>query len=728
MAKVQEVAGVYVPFWTYDAHVESSWTAEAGYYYYETEEYTTQENGQEVTKSARVQHTRWERAWGHRADDFDDVLVCASVGLPRELADKLATFDTHAARPLLARLPRRLARRGVRRRPRRRLRLRARQDGDASSRSAAASDVPGDTQRNLRVDNTFSRDHLQARALARVDRGLSLQQPDLPLPRERTDRRGGGQGAVELGQDRAVHADAGGDGVHPLLLVREKAVSTRTDVVGKKVIRVVAAVVENDGLYLITQRRESAVLPLKWEFPGGKVERGEADEDALKRELRERLDADAQDRPQARREGARVRRLPRRARALRSDARRGQAAARQARQRFPLGRLGRLRQVSIPRRRPADDGSAARLFALSDKETTCRPRRRLEPSSLGEVTAGHFKSSIEGLTRLASPHPSVRYILDVLDAAARAAVRDQRDHPRRAGHGQRGPRAHAARARCIRTAAPLVSVSTAGRPEEAVARRAVRRVAAAQGRAPADGAVGDADGGTLVLDEVIGLSPALQRRLLELVKRGRYHREFEDRERVAQVNVIVITDGNLLGRGAGRALPSRPLSQAGAPRSGAAAAARAARRRAGRGALDGQPRAHRSRAAADGRARGRRGRRAGLDPHPQGRDRGAARCIAGRATSASSRSSSSARSCSTATARRSPRPTCTRRSPNRRDMTPAERIARDLGMPDLVERLVDVPANELTSLLLEVTRRRKRTPADLLAQYARDRIVRPTSD
>ena len=69
--------------------------------------------------------------------------------------------------------------------------------------------------------------------------------------------------------------------------------SNGTDVVGKKVIRVVAAVVENDGLYLITQRRESAVLPLKWEFPGGKVEKGEADEDALRRELRERLDADA---------------------------------------------------------------------------------------------------------------------------------------------------------------------------------------------------------------------------------------------------------------------------------------------------------------------------------------------------------------------------------------------------------------------------------------------------
>src|SRR5881397_2720528 len=69
--------------------------------------------------------------------------------------------------------------------------------------------------------------------------------------------------------------------------------SSGTDVVGKKTIRVVAAVVEHEGHYLITQRRETAVLPLLWEFPGGNVEAGERDEDALKRELRERLDAEA---------------------------------------------------------------------------------------------------------------------------------------------------------------------------------------------------------------------------------------------------------------------------------------------------------------------------------------------------------------------------------------------------------------------------------------------------
>lgn len=56
-----------------------------------------------------------------------------------------------------------------------------------------------------------------------------------------------------------------------------------------KTIRVVAAVIERDGRYLITQRRQTAVLPLLWEFPGGRVEPGETDADALRREVLHRL-------------------------------------------------------------------------------------------------------------------------------------------------------------------------------------------------------------------------------------------------------------------------------------------------------------------------------------------------------------------------------------------------------------------------------------------------------
>jgi 8-oxo-dGTP diphosphatase len=57
----------------------------------------------------------------------------------------------------------------------------------------------------------------------------------------------------------------------------------------REVIRVVAAVIEHEGRYLITQRTPTAVLPLLWEFPGGRVEPSETDEAALEREVRGRI-------------------------------------------------------------------------------------------------------------------------------------------------------------------------------------------------------------------------------------------------------------------------------------------------------------------------------------------------------------------------------------------------------------------------------------------------------
>ncbi|NUP08284.1 MAG: (deoxy)nucleoside triphosphate pyrophosphohydrolase [Polyangiaceae bacterium] len=56
-----------------------------------------------------------------------------------------------------------------------------------------------------------------------------------------------------------------------------------------RVVRVVAGVIGRDGRYLITQRRPTAVLPLLWEFPGGKVEPNETDTEALQREVKHRL-------------------------------------------------------------------------------------------------------------------------------------------------------------------------------------------------------------------------------------------------------------------------------------------------------------------------------------------------------------------------------------------------------------------------------------------------------
>lgn len=57
---------------------------------------------------------------------------------------------------------------------------------------------------------------------------------------------------------------------------------------------VVAAVLERDGKILIGQRKHDARKhPLKWEFPGGKVEAGESPEEGLARELREELGIEA---------------------------------------------------------------------------------------------------------------------------------------------------------------------------------------------------------------------------------------------------------------------------------------------------------------------------------------------------------------------------------------------------------------------------------------------------
>src|SRR5438046_8958307 len=57
---------------------------------------------------------------------------------------------------------------------------------------------------------------------------------------------------------------------------------------------VVAALIMKDGKLLVCQRTRHQVMPLKWEFPGGKIEVGEQPRDALHRELEEELGIDAE--------------------------------------------------------------------------------------------------------------------------------------------------------------------------------------------------------------------------------------------------------------------------------------------------------------------------------------------------------------------------------------------------------------------------------------------------
>lgn len=54
-------------------------------------------------------------------------------------------------------------------------------------------------------------------------------------------------------------------------------------------INVTCAIILFDNQILVTQRSEKMKLPLKWEFPGGKLEENESEIDCIKREIKEEL-------------------------------------------------------------------------------------------------------------------------------------------------------------------------------------------------------------------------------------------------------------------------------------------------------------------------------------------------------------------------------------------------------------------------------------------------------
>ncbi|MBX7241380.1 MAG: hypothetical protein K1X92_06495 [Bacteroidia bacterium] len=90
MAELHKIQGVYLPFWTFDAFTESSWTADAGYYYYESESYTDAEGN---TQTRQVQKVRWVPAGGYYDHFFDDVVVVASKGIPQDTIQQVFPFE-----------------------------------------------------------------------------------------------------------------------------------------------------------------------------------------------------------------------------------------------------------------------------------------------------------------------------------------------------------------------------------------------------------------------------------------------------------------------------------------------------------------------------------------------------------------------------------------------------------------------------------------------------------
>lgn len=97
MAAVADISGVYTPFFTFDAHANSQWTGEAGFYYYEQESYY--DNEAKEWRTRQVQRVRWEWRGGQHFAIYDDELVCASRGMPQTLVQRIEPFQLSELKP-----------------------------------------------------------------------------------------------------------------------------------------------------------------------------------------------------------------------------------------------------------------------------------------------------------------------------------------------------------------------------------------------------------------------------------------------------------------------------------------------------------------------------------------------------------------------------------------------------------------------------------------------------
>ena len=93
----ERLQGGFVPHWGFDDSTTSDYVGERGEYYYVTESYTTQENGQTVTRTRQVRHTRWWPASGRVQRQFEDVLAAAGTTVEAEDLHKLGPWGVPGA-------------------------------------------------------------------------------------------------------------------------------------------------------------------------------------------------------------------------------------------------------------------------------------------------------------------------------------------------------------------------------------------------------------------------------------------------------------------------------------------------------------------------------------------------------------------------------------------------------------------------------------------------------
>jgi len=95
----EDLKGVLVPFWCYDATARSQYDADVGIHWYETETYTVTVNGKTETRTRQVRRTEWHSLSGSHVQVYNDHLVSGSKGLPEREANELEPFDLGHARP-----------------------------------------------------------------------------------------------------------------------------------------------------------------------------------------------------------------------------------------------------------------------------------------------------------------------------------------------------------------------------------------------------------------------------------------------------------------------------------------------------------------------------------------------------------------------------------------------------------------------------------------------------
>jgi len=103
VAALGQLAGVYVPFWTFDAMTRTEYTGERGVDTHHTQTYSDRDaQGNSVTRTRTVTHTDWYPCSGEVKHFFDDVLVCGSTSLPDDLIEDLGDWDLPKLEPFRA--------------------------------------------------------------------------------------------------------------------------------------------------------------------------------------------------------------------------------------------------------------------------------------------------------------------------------------------------------------------------------------------------------------------------------------------------------------------------------------------------------------------------------------------------------------------------------------------------------------------------------------------------